>query len=150
MKKLFILCSLLIVSLAAFCQVDTTGLIINQGIEIAKKAKESNLLENIMLFSAIAGFLVHTIWNTYKGVKRKTGTPFTFAPKYFIADNAYPKIIALITIFSGSAWFSNLIPNGLTGLILVGIISFIAGFYLDWIIQYFNVDPKSTLKPSVK
>lgn len=144
--KFFLIVSLLFISITAFCQ-DTTQMVFNQVPTIVKDIAANNTSFKVMIICAIVGFVLHTFYSTWKGVNSlKNGTPVKFILSYWIKDNAYPKLISIISIISGSAVLQNLLPTGITGLIILGVISLITGVALDWITQFLNMDPKQSLK----
>jgi hypothetical protein len=145
-SKIFFLISLLFLSIGAFCQSDTLQLVVNQSGQIAKDIIAGDLAFKVMIVCAIIGFLAHTFYDTKKGIKSTVnGTPFKFVLNYWLADNAYPKLISLVTIISGSAFLDKLLPSGTIGIIILGILSFIGGILLDWLTQWLNIDPKKTV-----
>jgi hypothetical protein len=149
MKKWFLFVGFILFSICLIAQIDTNnvinGVVQNAG-QIAKDAAGQSIAWKILVFGSIFGFLVHTVINTIEGIKSDTnGSPIKMSWKYWIADNGYAKITTLVSIFIGSNWFAK-IPTGTTGYIIMGVLAVVAGFFLDKLTQFMNVDPKQVVK----
>ena len=112
-------------------------------------SKEYEATWQVMFWCTLAGVISSIIYQTIKGIKNKTnGSPMTFAWKYWIKDNALPKIAAILGFLIGNTYITALLaklPNNTIFLIVTGVIGYAIGWFLDWLTDVLKI-----MSPQVK
>lgn len=130
-------------SLFAQDTIPSIGGVINQGVQVLQASKEYSTIWNILFWSTFAGVFISIIFQTVKGVKNSNnGSPMVFAWKYWIKDNALPKIATVLGFLIGNQYITELLsklPAGIVTYIIVGAIGIILGWFLDWITDALKV-----------
>jgi hypothetical protein len=128
--------------------IPSIGGALNEIQNTVAASKEYASTWQVMFWCTLAGVLSSIIYQTIKGVKNATnGSPITFAWKYWVKDNALPKIATVLGFLIGNSYLTALLaklPNQTIFLIVTGLVGYAIGWFLDWVTDFLKViSPKS-------
>jgi len=128
--------------------IPSIGGALNEVQNVVAASKEYAATWQVMFWCVLGGVLSSIIYQTIKGVKNTTnGSPMAFAWKYWIQDNALPKIATVLGFIIGNSYLTALLaklPNGTISLIVTGVVGYAIGWFLDWVTDFLKViSPKS-------
>jgi len=149
MKRFGLFCTmlfaLLITSVVVFAQQVSDTTLGGQVKEVVSTASGQDLSWKVMLFAAIAGVIVSIIYQTRKGILNTNNqSPVKFVLSYWIKDNLLPKIVTfLVFITTTLVSLPFKLPEGTVGLIILGIVAFMGGLFIDYISDILkDISPK--------
>lgn len=90
----------------------------------------------VLYGAAIAGVLLRTYLSGKKGISNLVnGSPMSLDWGYWFKDNLLPKITTVLVFITSSQFKINLTDTSTKGLVILGVCSFVGGYFLDSIVD---------------